>query len=138
MLEDFKFHHIGIATASIDKTAEFYLNAGYTMTAPVVDTIQDIRIAFLRKEGMPTVELLEPVDEKSPVNTILKKNGGAAAPYHCCYVVEDIKKAISELKSQRFIQLSKPIPAVAIDSHYVCFLYNKVVGLIELVEMQRE
>lgn len=76
MLDYFTFHHIGIATASIDKTAAFYLNAGYTMTTPIVDAIQDIRISFLQKDGMPTVELLEPVDEKSPVNTILKKNGG--------------------------------------------------------------
>lgn len=138
MLDYFKFHHIGIATANIDKTAEFYVEAGYTMTTPIVDTIQDIRISFLRKNGMPTVELLEPVDEKSPVNTILMKNGGGASPYHCCYMVPDISKAISDLKHKKFIQLSKPVPAVAIDNHNVCFLYNKVVGLIELVEEQAE
>lgn len=137
MLDYFTFHHIGIATASIGKTAAFYINAGYTMTTPIVDTIQDIRISFLRKDGMPTMELLEPVDEKSPVNTILKKNGGGACPYHCCYVVPDISKAISDLKQRKFIQVSKPVPAVAIDNRNVCFLYNKDVGLIELVEMSR-
>jgi methylmalonyl-CoA/ethylmalonyl-CoA epimerase len=134
MLKDFKFHHIGIATASIARTSKYYVEVGYTMTDPVVDTIQDIRISFLRKDGMPAVELLEPVDEKSPVNTILKQMGGTA-PYHCCYVVQDINKAINDLKHQKFIQLSKPQPAVAIDNHPVCFLYNKDVGLIELVEI---
>lgn len=133
MLSSFKFHHIGVATARLEKTAKFYTEAGYRMTEPVVDPIQNIRISFLTKDGMPTIELLEPVDEKSPVVSILSKMGGTT-PYHCCYIVDDMDVATRELKAKRFIQLSKPAPAVAIQNHHVCFLYHKDVGLIELVE----
>lgn len=134
MLSYLKFHHIGIATSSIEKTSQFYLQLGYVMSEPVADEIQDVRISFLSKKSMPTIELLEPVDEKSPVVNILTKMGGAS-PYHCCYVVSDLAKAIKELRKLRFIQLSKIVPAIAIDNNKVCFLYNKDVGLIELVEI---
>ena len=78
------------------------------------------------------VELLEPVDETSPVCKILDKNG--VMPYHTCYIVVDIDNAIAELRTQRYIQVSKPAKAVAISGSRVCFMFNKNVGLIELVE----
>lgn len=132
MLPYFKFHHVGIATPSIEKTSRYYLDAGYACTEPVVDPIQDIRISFLTKAGMPTFELLEPVDEHSPVVKFLADSKGGATPYHICYEVPDIDVAIKDLRRLRFIPLSRPVPAVAMGGHRVCFLYNKDVGLIEL------
>lgn len=81
---------------------------------------------------MPTIELLAPVDEKSPVNNTLDKVG--VAPYHCCYVVENLEEATAKLRKQKFIMVSKPAMAVAFCGSRVCFLFNKNVGLIELVE----
>lgn len=132
MLSSLKFHHIGIAVFDIDVTARYYTESGYTKTETVIDPIQNIQICFLRKTGMPTLELLAPVDINSPVNNILGKIG--VSPYHCCYEVEDIKQAISDLKRKKFVPLSSPVPACAISSKAICFLFNKDVGLIELVE----
>lgn len=53
MLPDFKFHHIGIAVFDIDDTAQYYIDAGYQKTETVIDTIQNVKICFLTKEGMP-------------------------------------------------------------------------------------
>jgi methylmalonyl-CoA/ethylmalonyl-CoA epimerase len=75
MLENLKFHHIGIAVRSIEQTAELYRNAGFTMTTPVIDTIQNVRISFLMKNDTPLYELVEPVNELSPVNKTLDKAG---------------------------------------------------------------
>ena len=132
MLPEFKFHHIGIAVKDIVKAANLYKDAGYLCSEITYDPIQNIEICFLSKDGMPLVELLAAHDEKSPVNNILQKVG--SGPYHCCYVVQDIEDAISKLKRMRYIATSKPAEAVAIDNHRVCFLYNKEIGLIELVE----
>ena len=38
------------------------------------------------------------------------------------------------LKKKRFILLGKPVEACAINNKKVCFMYNREVGLIELVE----
>ena len=84
----------------------------------------------------PTLELLAPVNENSPVNNILEKNG--VSPYHTCYVVKDIQEAISELRKQKYVMISKPAEAVAFKGSKVAFLFNKNVGLIELVETPAE
>ena len=132
MLDSFKFHHIGVAVKDIDKTAAMYEDGGYEMSDIIFDPVQNVDICWLTKEGMPTVELLAPVDESSPVCMILEKNG--VTPYHTCYVVEDINDAVAELRKQKYVLVSKPVEAVAIHNCKVAFLHNKHVGLIELVE----
>lgn len=136
MLLDFKFHHIGIATYSIEFTSKYYIEAGYSKSETIFDSIQNVNICFLSKSGMPMVELLEPVDDKSPVNKTLKTAG--VSPYHCCYIVSDLDKALLELRKKKFFMLSKPVEAIAINNNRICFLYNKEVGLIELVEIKNE
>lgn len=132
MLPYLKFHHIGIAVYDINQTSKYYVCAGYTRTETITDNIQNIKISFLSKKDMPLLELLEPVDERSPVCSVLSKNG--VSPYHVCYSVQDINRAIADLKKMRFVPLSYPVEAVAMNMNKICFLYNKDIGLIELVE----
>lgn len=127
-----KFHHIGMAVFSIEKTSGVYLSLGYAKTDTVFDPIQHVNICFLTKTGEPTVELLEPVGDKSPVCDILKKNG--VSPYHTCYEVASIADAASELKQKRIFPLGAPAEAVAFGGKRVQFFYHKNIGLIELVE----
>jgi len=132
MLADFIFHHIGIATPSIKETAGLYIDAGYSMSEIIFDSIQDVNISFLSKDNMPTIELLEPINETSPVLNIIKNSG--VTPYHICYAVKDIEDAIKRLKQLKYIPLSSPVNAIAMYNRNICFLFNKDVGLIELVE----
>lgn len=132
MLESFKFHHIGVAVKDLDATAAVYEQGGYKRSAAIFDSIQNVNICWLSKDGMPTVELLAPVDEQSPVNKTLEKVG--VSPYHTCYVVENIEEACAALRKQKYIMVSRPAEAVAFCGSRVCFLFNKNVGLIELVE----
>lgn len=136
MLDSFKFHHIGVAVKDIDATAYVYEQGGYHRSAVIFDPIQNVRICWLTKKGTPTVELLAPVDEKSPVNNTLEKVG--VSPYHCCYVVNNLEEACSRLRKQKYIIVSKPAEAVAFCGSSVCFLFNKNIGLIELVEEPAE
>lgn len=132
MIPELLFHHIGVATKDINATATVYEQGGYNRSATIFDPIQNVNICWLTKGGSPTIELLAPVDEKSPVNKTIEKNG--VSPYHCCYVVDNINNAVDELKKQRYVMVSKPAEAVAFKGCRVCFLFNKNVGLIELVE----
>ena len=134
MLPNFQFHHIGIATYSIEGTARHYLDAGFTLSEIIFDQIQNVSIAFLEKEGMPLIELITPFPDHdhSPVSKIIKNNG--VSPYHICYEVENIAAAIDELKKKKYIPLARPVNAVALNNRKIIFLFNKEVGLIELVE----
>lgn len=132
MLKSMIFHHIGVAVKDINATASVYEQGGYKRSSSVFDPIQNVTICWLTKDGAPTVELLAPVDEKSPVNKTLEKVG--VSPYHCCYIVDNVEEAASELRKQKYIMVSKPAEAVAFCGSRVCFLFNKNMGLIELVE----
>ena len=136
MLDSMTFHHIGLAVRSIDLTAAIYVNAGYKQSVTIFAPVQNVNICWLIKENMPTVELLAPVDETSPVCKSLEKNG--VSPYHTCYVVNDIEGAVADLRKMKYIVVSKPVEAPAIHNSKVAFLYNKNIGLIELVEEPAE
>ena len=128
------FHHIGIACRDIAKTQAFYLGQGYTASPVVEDPLQHVRISFLEKEGAPRIELLEPLDDQSPVARTLATSG--VSPYHMCYAVQDIEAAVNHLRGQRFLLVNGPVPACAMDDRRIAFLFQKNTGLIELVEAQ--
>jgi methylmalonyl-CoA/ethylmalonyl-CoA epimerase len=134
MLPNFQFHHIGIAVNNIKTTAQYYIDADYIVTDTIYDPIQNVSITFLEKKGMPRIELVEAgsAADNSPVNKIIEKSG--VSPYHICYEVNSIESAINELKKRKYLPLTKPVNAVAMNNRKICFLFNKDVGLIELVE----
>ena len=118
-------NHIGYAVRDINKTAQYYLDAGWSLSEIFEEEVQQARIAFLTKEGFPKIELVAPLKEgePSPVDTYLQKIG--CCTYHVCYDVDDIEQAVEDL--------FEPVPSVAMDGHEICYLYHLHVGLIELV-----
>ena len=70
----YKYHHTGVATKDIKLTSAFYKNIAYSQSKIVIDEIQNVKICFLSKKNSPLIELVEPINENSPVNEILKKN----------------------------------------------------------------
>ncbi|WP_421943914.1 VOC family protein [Pedobacter sp.] len=132
MLKNSKFHHIGYVTDDITTTKEVYLIGGYDASETIIDHTQRVKICFLTKDYFPTIELVEPVDESSSVNKILKKSG--VSPYHVCYEVDNIDKAFDELTEIGFIPLFRPVEALALNNRLICYFYKKEVGFIELVE----
>jgi methylmalonyl-CoA/ethylmalonyl-CoA epimerase len=130
MIHNATFHHIGIATTSIQATSLLY--AEHQRTDVVFDPIQNVKAAFLQRDGYPQLELVEPVDKTSPVYTILKKMGVTA--YHFCYEVDSLSDSIEELEKKDFRLLVEPVSGIAFDNRKICFLHHIDVGLIELLE----
>ena len=104
-----RFHHIGIACRDIAKTQGFYNAIGYSASPVVDDPLQHVRVCFLEKQGGPRLELLEPLDEQSPVARTLATVG--VSPYHICYEVQDIETAVNEMRKERFLWVNGPVPA---------------------------
>ena len=126
------FHHIGIACHKIEKTLPFYTAMGYNAAPVVDDVIQHVRVCFLDKDGAPRLELLEPLDELSPVARTLATSG--VTPYHICYEVQDLTAAVDALRRQRFLLVNGPVEACAMGNRRIAFMFQKNTGLIELVE----
>ena len=135
MDHELNFHHIGIACHKIEKTLPFYTALGYSAAPVVDDVIQHVRVCFLDKDGAPRLELLEPLDEQSPVARTLATSG--VTPYHICYEVQDLTAAVDELRHQRFLLVNGPVEACAMGNRRIAFMFQKNTGLIELVETPR-
>lgn len=128
-----RINHVGYAIRDINKTAQYYLDAGWQMSEIFKEEVQHTQIAFLTKDGFPAIELVAPLKEgePSPVDTILQKIG--CSTYHVCYDVDDIEQAVEDLFDEGFKPLFEPVPSVAMDGHEICYLHHLHVGLIELV-----
>lgn len=128
-----KFHHIGYAVKDFTHAIDFWERMGYSVKTQVYDNEQNVEVCLLKHpEQQPQIELLCPHDDKSPINSILKKNG--PSPYHICYEIENIEESISALKVQHFMVVIKPKISNAFNNKRVCFLYNREIGLIEIIE----
>lgn len=132
MDKNIRFHHLGVACKDIRKTGNRYEELGYRMGEIIFDPLQNVNICFLTHRSMPLVELLSPVDEKSPVVQILNKVG--VTPYHTCYEVDYLDDAVKAFRKQRYVVVAPPKEACAIENKRVAFLYNPDMGLIELIE----
>ena len=130
-----KVNHIGVATKNYKETAAFYEAVGYHETVGGYDPYQNVYGYFYEAEGKPTIELLAPYDEKSPINKILEKNG--VTPYHLCYEINcTIEEAVKEMKTDKFMMISKPTHSDNLKGR-VCFLFHKNVGVVELLEYEK-
>lgn len=135
MTNDFIFHHIGIATKSIEKCISTYENLGYKSSDLKVEPTQNVKICFLSKIGSPILEIIEPLNSEAPISRIVKNSG--TIPYHICYEVMDIQKSTDELEELNFRLLFEPIVSEAMDNGLFCYLFSPSIGLIELYQRNR-
>jgi methylmalonyl-CoA/ethylmalonyl-CoA epimerase len=88
---------VGIAVRSIDAQRPFYegtLGAVFEGFEDVPD--QKVRVGFFRVDDV-RLELLEPTDPSSTVQTFLDKRGEGL--HHLAFTVDDIVARIAELKA---------------------------------------
>ena len=133
-MEQFTFHHIGIAVRDLKSALSAYKNLfGYDLiSGPIDDPIQNVSACFLsRGKDDMMVEIVAPLGPNSPIDLILKKGGGT---YHICYQVEDIRAAIEHLVGQGSFLLGDPVPAIAYDMREIAWLMTDVGLLVELVQ----
>ena len=127
-------HHVGYLVKNIEKSKTVFMNLGYSLEQDTVyDSWRDVDICFLIKDSY-RIELVAPRSSESVVGSLRKKIGNT--PYHICYEVEDLNKAIAELSLLKFVIWEDPHEAPALDGRKVAFLINGQIGMIELVEKE--
>lgn len=130
-LGKFEFHHIGVATDSIEKELSTYRLIGYKREgSPFIDENQGIKGQFIISNNQPRLELLENLNDR---DTLTKWLDGGIKNYHFAYMVDDIEAAISALGKKRF----RVISSMKLSSYFgkrICFLVMPNRFLIELIE----
>ncbi|MBR3603636.1 MAG: VOC family protein [Elusimicrobiaceae bacterium] len=127
-----KKHHIGIATKDLNKSIQKYINWGYQCCNQVFDSHQQADLVLLTKEGKPYIELVCAINEHSPVWKTCQTYENKE--YHVCYQVKNLQTAIEQKKREKWLQVSEVVYAPLLMG-YICFMYNREEGLIELYEL---
>jgi methylmalonyl-CoA/ethylmalonyl-CoA epimerase len=131
MPSDLEFHHIGLACRDLAVDRRDHELLGYRAEGEVFeDPQQRIRGLFMSL-GPMRVELLEPLDEQSPLTSYLKRG---IKIYHQCFLCDDIAHSIQTLEAHAARVVSPPKPAVAFENRRIAFLFLPSQMLIELVE----
>ena len=128
-----EFHHFGLAVNDFKDASKFYTNLGYQVTTPIIDPLQNVELAMCTLQGAPSVELVRPVDDQSPIVNLLKKNGEMI--YHTCYELEDVERDLKVLFAEnRALCVVEPKSAILFDNREVSFYYVNNVGLVEVLQ----
>jgi methylmalonyl-CoA/ethylmalonyl-CoA epimerase len=133
-----KFDHVGIAVENIEEYFEKMLHPVLgipDLSDILIDPLQGCRIAFATSSNGVRLELIEPLDEHSPVYQILQKKKGGL--YHMCFEATHFEEDLKRCLDHKFIALSKAQPAVAFNDRRVIFLSSPTFEVIELVEEEK-
>ena len=130
-----RFHHVGYAVADIDRYLKEFLRPLLvpSRVSPVYeDPIQRVRVIFAEVSPGTLIELVEPLDQGSPVTRFVGDARGGL--YHLCYEVDDLDAAITRFRKHRCLPLAPAAPAVAFAGRRIVFMMTPQRDLIELVE----
>jgi methylmalonyl-CoA/ethylmalonyl-CoA epimerase len=130
-------HHIGVVVASIEEAAgqicqSFEADWDHTI---IHDPLQCAKVAFFhnRCSGNPTIELVAPVGDDSPVSRFLKTGGGF---HHLCYEVDGLDTQLERCRSRGELLAREAMPAVAFGGRRIAWVYTRQKLLIEYLERE--
>ncbi|MGO1059128.1 methylmalonyl-CoA epimerase [Planococcus sp. FY231025] len=130
-----KVDHIGIAVRILEDVIPYYTE---TLGCPLLKieevASQKVRVAFI-DAGNIKLELLEPMDETSPIAKFIDKRGEGI--HHIAFGVEDIDTRMAELR-EKGVQLLSEEAKPGAGGAMVAFLHPKSSNgvLYELCEKQ--
>jgi methylmalonyl-CoA/ethylmalonyl-CoA epimerase len=121
-----RLHHVGFVVRSIAASAQSFVDAlgadwdGITYEDP----LQNVRVTFLRPSiaASPEFELVEPLDENSPVHRFLNAGGKIN---HICYEVPDLKETLEALNPKENLVVRPPLPAVAFGGRPIAWVSTR-------------
>tara|TARA_Y100000590_G_C15443776_1_gene909898 strand:- start:433 stop:891 length:459 start_codon:yes stop_codon:yes gene_type:complete len=131
-----RVNHIAIVVPDLIKSTKLYNDVMGAKTSEII-TLQEhgVRTVFVKLDNT-NIELLYPIDNKSPIYNFFKKNPNGAM-HHICYEVYDIIEAKNNLLSKGMKIIGDDNPKIGAHGKPVIFLDPKSFDgvLIELEEI---
>lgn len=132
-----RLDHIAIAVKDLEQSVKLWSDS-LKIPCETFEEIPErqVRLAKLKPQGSPAIELISALGEDSPVAKFIGKRGEGI--HHLCFQVADIDQALRELREagMRLIQ-EKPVRGAG--GSRIAFLHpvNLNGVLIEIVEIRR-
>ena len=131
-----KIEHIGIAVKDLNASLSLFEKLlGSACYKKQEVPSEGVRTAFF-KAGPNKVELLEALDDQSPIARFIARRGEGI--HHIAFEVADIAAEVKRLKAEGF-QLIDEVPKAGADNKLVVFVHPKDANgvLIELCQEAR-
>ena len=129
-----RLNHVGIATPSIERSVETYRTLlGAEAIGEAFDLpAQGVQVCFVDAPNTQ-IELIEPLDDTSPITGFIAKNP-AGGQHHLCFEVPDIGAAVDELRAKGATVLGSP--RIGAHGTPIVFVHPREFGgvLVELME----
>jgi methylmalonyl-CoA/ethylmalonyl-CoA epimerase len=132
-----RLNHIAIAVPDLAAAAERYRTLlGANVSAPQSLPEHGVRLVFV-DTGNSKIELMEPLDDTSPIAAFLVKNP-AGGMHHVCLEVGDVVAAAAQLSAAGARILGDGKPRIGAHGNPVLFLHPKDFDgtLIELEQIK--
>lgn len=126
--------HVGVAVVNLDESVKFYETLGFTPKGYEVVEEQQVKVCFMPC-GDSELELLESTTPDGPIAKFIEKNGGRGGIQHVAIRVDDIDKALEELK-EKGVRMIDQTPRYGAGGARIAFVHPKATGglLLELCE----
>ncbi|TNM65199.1 methylmalonyl-CoA epimerase [Aliirhizobium smilacinae] len=131
-----RVNHIAIAVPILEEAAAIYRDTlGAKVSAPQSLPEHGVTVVFVELPNTK-IELLEPLDDLSPIAAFLQRNP-AGGIHHICYETPDINAAAEKLQAVGARVLGDGTPKIGAHGKPVLFLHPKDFNgtLIELEEV---
>ncbi len=140
MEEGASLYHVSIAVRDIAEAEQLYSKLiGLEVVHREVVEEQGVSTSMLRsRDGKGTaIELVEPLDENSPITKFLERRGEGI--HHICFMVDDIEASLEKLKEQE-VKLIDEHPRDGSYNSRVAFIHPKAMNgvLVELAEIKKD
>lgn len=127
--------HIGIAVPDIAAARKLYGQLGFVseMEETLGEENYGVRVLMMH-HGPQRIELLEPLEKgkESPIDSYIEKK--PYKMYHLAYSVSDLDAQVKILEKQKFLMIDEPRASACVEGKRAVFLFNRNMGIIELVE----
>jgi len=135
MPSGYEFHHVGYATASIERERSFFEFLGYRIEGGIfADPQQGVIGCFMIGPG-PRIELLENSPGSSTLTPWL--NAGTKM-YHLAYWVSRIDQALDWARGQRARVVVRPVSAPAFGGRKIAFVIFRNGLMLEFIQREVE
>ena len=129
-----KFHHVAIVVDNLEEKTDWYreIFSAEKVGTIFIDNSQCVSVQFIKVNDL-MIELLEPLDNNSPVCTFLD-NHGSGGIYHISFKVDDLEQAERDVRNKGGIVISKSKDGWnGMDVMFAMFINENEKQLIEYV-----